>query len=195
MVVNYMSAHDNNTLWDKLELSNGSDTVEERLAMNRLGASILMISKGMVFFQAGEEMLRTKGGDENSYKSSDAVNNINWSVLKEGSAEYEMMQFYKGLIKLRQTYTIFRSTNTAVMSKDLKDGRFAVTIDDHNGGKAMIITNPTAETMCYTANGSWYMVSDGASVLVDAPVSVSGDISIPAYSAVILINNSIMTNN
>jgi pullulanase len=56
-VVNYMSAHDNNTLWDKLELSNGSYPIETRLAMNRLGTTILMASKGMTFFQAGEERI------------------------------------------------------------------------------------------------------------------------------------------
>jgi pullulanase len=81
MVVNYMSANYNNTLWDKLAMSNPDNTVEERFAMNRLGATILFISKGTVFFQAGEELLRTKPKgdgtfDENSYKSNDEINNI-----------------------------------------------------------------------------------------------------------------------
>ncbi len=66
MVINYMSAHDNNTLWDKLLLSNPTYSDEMRNDMNNLGAAILMISKGTPFWQAGEEMLRTKGGDENS---------------------------------------------------------------------------------------------------------------------------------
>ena len=197
MVVNYMSAHDNNTLWDKLALSNGSDSVEDRLAMNRLGASILMISKGTVFFQAGEEMLRTKAKgdgtfDENSYKSSDAINNIDWSALKPGSNEYNMMIFYKGLIRLRQTYGIFTTLNTAVIATDLKDGRYAVTIDNHMGGKAMIIINPTAEVMSYTASGSWNMLSDGETVFTDSPVAVSGELSVAAYSAIILINDKAM---
>ena len=62
MVINYMSAHDNHTLWDKLALSNEGNLVSERIDMNRLGAAILMISKGTPFMQAGEEMLRTKNG-------------------------------------------------------------------------------------------------------------------------------------
>jgi pullulanase len=197
MVVNYMSAHDNNTLWDKLALSNGTDSVEDRLAMNRLGATILMISKGTVFFQAGEEMLRTKPKadgtfDENSYKSIDAVNNIYWSVLKADSNEYKMMTFYKGLIRLRQTYGIFPTLSTAVTATDLKDGSYAVTIDNHMGGKAMIIINPTAEAMNYTASGSWNMLSDGETVFADSPVATSGEISVAAYSAVVLINDKAM---
>ena len=197
MVVNYMSAHDNNTLWDKLALSNGTDSIEDRLAMNRLGATILMISKGTVFFQAGEEMLRTKPKadgtfDENSYKSSDAINNINWSALDVDSDEYKMMTFYKGLIRLRKTYGIFTTLSTAVTATDLKDGRYAVTIDNHMGGKAMIIINPTGETMSYTTSGSWNMLSDGETVFADSPVAVSGEISVAAYSAVVLINDKAM---
>ena len=49
-VVNYMSAHDNHTLWDKLSLSNPEATVETRLAMNRLGATIVMTSLGTPFW-------------------------------------------------------------------------------------------------------------------------------------------------
>ena len=85
MVVNYMSAHDNYSLWDKLLLSNPEDTDLARAEMNKLGAAIMMISKGATFWQAGEEMLRTKDGDENSYKSSDKINNMDWSHLKKGS--------------------------------------------------------------------------------------------------------------
>ena len=190
MVVNYMSAHDNNTLWDKLELSNGANTVEERLAMNRLGATLLMISKGTVFFQAGEEMLRTKGGDENSYKSSDAVNNINWSVLKSGNAEYEMMRYYQELIRVRKAYDIFSSTATAVYVNTLTEGKAAFTLDDHMGGKALIISNPTSEAMTYTLTGSWHMVINGVGVIEGDPIACQGTITIPARSAIVLVNDN-----
>ena len=193
MVVNYMSAHDNNTLWDKLELSNGDNTVEERLAMNRLGATILMISKGTVFFQAGEEMLRTKGGDENSYKSSDAVNNIDWSVLKSGADQYEMMLYYKQLIEMRKTYSIFRTLNTAISHNKYTDGRAAIKIDNHIGGKALVVTNPTNEEMTYSLEGSWNLIINGVDVM-DAPVKYSTEITIPAYSAVVLVNDYCINN-
>ena len=192
MVVNYMSAHDNNTLWDKLLLSNPDDSVEARLAMNRLGASMLMISKGTVFFQAGEEMLRTKDGDENSYKSNDAINNINWSVLGEGTDEYEMMLFYKSLIEIRKTYDIFTNPVTAVSASTLADGRVEIVIDNHMGEKALIIANPTAESFDRTLSSEWYMLSDGETVLDGEPVLCEGSVSIGAYSAVILVNGSVI---
>ena len=190
MVVNYMSAHDNNTLWDKLILSNGDNTVEERLAMNRLGATLLMISKGTVFFQAGEEMLRTKDGDENSYKSSDAINNIDWSVLKEGSNEYEMMRYYQELIRVRQEYAIFRTLNTAVIANtSYAEGRVAITLDNHAGGKALIVSNPTGEAMTYNVSGNWHMIVNGVDVM-DAPEAVTGSITVPAYTAVVFVNDA-----
>ena len=192
MVVNYMSAHDNNTLWDKLELSNGNDSIETRLAMNRLGATLLMVSKGMTFFQAGEEMLRTKDGDENSYKSSDAINNIDWSVLKDGSNEYEMMEYYKGLIHIRKTYDIFTTTNTAISATTLADGAVAIVIDNHIGEKALVVSNPTAEAMSYTLNGTWNQLTDGESVIDGIPVECTGEISVPAYSAIIFVNGSVL---
>ena len=195
MVVNYMSAHDNNTLWDKLLLSNGNNTEEERLAMNRLGATILMISKGTVFFQAGEEMLRTKGGDENSYKSSDAINNLDWSVLKEGSYQYEMMLYYKHLIAMRKTYSIFTTLNSAIStSKTQTDGRVSITIDNHAGGKALVICNPTGEAMTYTLSGNWNLIINGVSAMEDGPVSCTGEITIPAYSAIVLVNDYCINN-
>ncbi len=102
MVVNYTSSHDNNTLWDKLLLSAPDASNEERLAMNRLCGAAVLFSRGMPFMLAGEEMLRTKQGDENSYASSDEINNIDWEALKPGSDAYNMSRYYAGLIALRR---------------------------------------------------------------------------------------------
>ena len=189
MVVNYMSAHDNNTLWDKLLLSNPNNSVEERLAMNRLGATLLMVSKGTVFFQAGEEMLRTKDGDENSYKSSDAINNIDWSVLRDGTNEYNMMLFYKDIIRVRDTYSIFKTLNSSVSSAELGQGKAAITLDNHMGGRALVVANPTATEMTYNLTGDWYMVIDGVAAMGEAK-ACSGTITIPAYTGVVLLNSN-----
>ena len=186
-VVNYMSAHDNNTLWDKLELSNGSYPIETRLAMNRLGATILMASKGMTFFQAGEEMLRTKDGDENSYKSSDKINNIDWSVLDGESIQYEMMLYYKHLINVRKTYSIFTNNSSTITEVKTTNGRVAVLFENEIDGKALLISNPTSAEMTYELDGTWYMVVNGVDASAE-PVLCEESITVPAYSAIILVN-------
>ena len=77
--INYMSCHDNHTLWDRLTLSQPNATEAERIAMHKLAGAIVLTSQGIPFLHAGVEMLRTKNGVENSFESPDAINRIDWS--------------------------------------------------------------------------------------------------------------------
>ncbi len=182
MVINYMSAHDNHSLWDKLAISNADNTEEERAAMSRLGATVVMISRGTPFMQAGEEMLRSKDGDENSYKSSDAINNIRWNTLTKGSLPYETMQYYKGLIEMRKAHSIFRADNgIAITFKDLGEGRLEVTFDNHMGGYALAVINPTDTAITHTLNGEWKLVANGTQAGADAIATHSGEVTVNAY--------------
>jgi len=192
MVINYMSAHDNHTLWDKLLLSNPDDSDEDRARMNRLGAAIVMIAKGTPFFQAGEEMLRTKGGDENSYKSSDAVNNIDWSALEKGTLPYETMQYYRGLIRMRKAYDIFTDSAVEISKVEkLGSGILAVTYSDGRGGEALAVINPQGTALPYTLEGEWNLVADadraGSAVLERE----SGSVSVEAVSIRVYVNDAL----
>jgi pullulanase len=76
----YVSAHDNETLFDAIQLkAPAGATVEERARMAVLGLSITALSQGIPFFHAGDELLRSKSLDRNSYNSSDWFNRIDWS--------------------------------------------------------------------------------------------------------------------
>ncbi len=174
-VINYVSAHDNNTLYDRIchVYGEGSDTLNKRLAMNRLSAAIVQTSLGIPFMQAGEEMLRQKKNDdgtynENSYNSSDKVNNIDWSLLSENSEQYKMMQYYKGLIEFRKSSPALRMRNAGgkgpvpqavVLDEASKNnGAFiAVTIADRaTGEKLLVIYNGNETAVDYTLpDGSW----------------------------------------
>ena len=110
--------------------------------------------------------------------------------LKDGTNEYEMMLYYKELINVRKTYSVFRATNSAVMSTQLDGGRAAITLDNHKGERALIISNPTAEEMTYTLTGNWNMVINGTSAMNSDPIPCQGEITIPAYSAVVFVNDN-----
>ena len=199
MVVNYLSAHDNSTLWDKLAVSNGTQSVTQRLKMNRLGATILFMSKGIVFFQAGEEMLRTKpndkyehGYDHNSYKSSDEINNLKWSTLSADSDEYKMMQYYAGLAAIKNKLSIFNDyTEFNVYVNDDKVG-FTIVLKDGKGGEAIAVFNPKAYNVNYTLNGTWYTVCNGSQAGITNLGTVSGEITIPGTSGVIYVNQQVL---
>jgi pullulanase len=193
MVINYMSAHDNNTLWDKLILSNPTYSDELRLKMNKLGAAILMVSKGTPFWQAGEEMLRTKDGDENSYKSSDAVNNIDWSVLDEGNIQYEAMLYYKGLIEMRKAFSIFTSPNSSISSEQIGNkGAVAITIEELDGKKALIIINPTETNLTYSLNEEWNLIADSERASSHVLSRESGDVSVDYIGVKVYVNDALI---
>ena len=192
MIVNYMSAHDNNTLWDKLLLSNATASDETRNKMNNLGAAILMIAKGTPFWQAGEEMLRTKDGDENSYNSSDEINNIDWSVLKEDSREYQTMLYYKGLIEMRKTYGIFTDLNATVEYEELGTGMALIRFDDGKGGKAVVILNPHSQALPYQLDGEWNLVANGESAGAEVISRDSGSVTVSGISVRVYVNDELL---
>ena len=78
--ITYAEAHDNETLWDVIQIKAAhSATVEERVRMQCLGLSIVALSQGLPFFQAGQDMLRSKSLDRDSYDSGDWFNRIDWT--------------------------------------------------------------------------------------------------------------------
>ena len=188
-VICYMACHDNNTIWDKLEISNADASVEDRLLMNRLGASIIMLSKGVPFFLAGEEMLRTKDGDHNSYASSDAVNNIDWDALTQGSDVMMMRDFYRALIRMRRANSFF---TTADVSCELLDGNaIKVTWSVNGETVAMALINPDAAAASYDVEGEWRVLLSGWNAFTSADISpngiVSGTVTIEGRSVLIVV--------
>ena len=120
--VNYASAHDNYTLWDKLKLSTVNCREEELIAMNKLIAGIILTSQGISFIHAGEEMARTKvdkNGNlvENSFEYPDEVNKICWDRKIKYKDLYE---YYKGLISLRKNYKAFRMDKNEEIQRNIK---------------------------------------------------------------------------
>ena len=106
--VNYVSCHDDYTLFDRLALVNPDAPRQTLIRQNRLAAAFVFLS------QAGEEILRTKPKgrgkfDDNSYRSPDRVNAIRWDTLE--CPEYqETLAYYKGLIAFRKAHEGLRQT-------------------------------------------------------------------------------------
>ncbi|CAG0979760.1 pullulanase [Anaerolineae bacterium] len=81
-VINYISAHDNETWWDTVQVKTDSATsLTNRIRANNLGLAVIMFSQGIPFFHAGDDILRSKSLDRNSYDSGDWFNRIDWSYL------------------------------------------------------------------------------------------------------------------
>jgi pullulanase-type alpha-1,6-glucosidase len=91
----YISAHDNETLFDAIQAKAPlSATIQDRVRMNQLGLSLVLSAQGVPFFHAGDDILRSKSLDRNSYNSGDWFNKLdftytsnNWAVGQPPSGD------------------------------------------------------------------------------------------------------------
>ena len=199
--VNYISAHDDLTLWDKLALTNPEESEETRKAMNRLAAAIVFTSQGIPFFQAGEEMLRTKPGMEpgekfthNSYNAPDSVNSIKWQWKKEHA---DMGEYYKGLIAFRKAHAALRMVEQEEIEKrlqflDMPKNVVGFTISceglEENLKELCIVYNANPnKTKLDLPKGDWQVYGDGTRVQTEAFDRLAGgEIEQEAISVLIL---------
>ncbi len=199
-IVSYVSAHDNFTLWDKLlcvryekpEFT-ARDTVA--LAQNRLAAGIYLTSFGLPFMQAGEEFARTKKGVGNSYRSSPALNRLDWNRAEQYHA---LVDYYRGLLALRAAFPRLGSTDRHApealqffaLEQPLVGWTLPAVWGDGAAWSALcVFYNPTDTTRTVSLPaGQWKLLSDGtSSSLWRGPSRIfTGNAPLAPYSATIL---------
>ena len=196
--VNYASAHDNLTLWDKLTLSAPDSSREDRLRMNLLSAAIVLTSQGIPLIHAGEELLRSKpldeSGrhfDENSYRSPDRVNSIKWN---DRTVNKEVLEYYKGLIAFRKAHKALRLERT----EEIKSCLRFLDMEEPKLIGYVIDAGKTDTTLCLIFNGnkdekqvqlppgSWKVYGKGTRAGIEVLETLSGTIMIEPISAMIL---------
>jgi len=188
--VNYASAHDNLTLWDKFHESRPDVGEEEYLKFNKMSALLVLTSQGIPFFQAGEEFARTKFGDENSYESPDSVNKLDWNRKSEYN---DLVEYYKGLIELRKSEPIFRMRTADDIAESItfiETERFLLAYTIEYDGKTVLIAinaNRNDQVLSLPAGG-WDILVDGETAGVDVIGRVRGrELEMPPHSGFVLI--------
>ncbi len=125
-VLNYVSCHDNYTLYDQLIQTLN----EERLpAAYTQAEALVFLSQGIPFIQEGEEFLRSKYNDGagktrpydgNSYQSGDLVNLMDYSLKIKNRDIYEKI---RELIALRRATALLRLLDRSAIAEQLRDIR------------------------------------------------------------------------
>ncbi|MDV6375348.1 pullulanase-type alpha-1,6-glucosidase [Deinococcus arenicola] len=83
--INYASAHDNQTLFDAVLLKAPQDaTSAQRTRMQNLANSIILLGQGLPFSTSGDDILRSKSFDTDSYNSGDWFNTVDWTGQTNG---------------------------------------------------------------------------------------------------------------
>lgn len=195
--VNYAESHSNNTLWDKLLLTNPGDTDAVRLKMHKMADSMILTSQGLSSFQAGQEFLRTKAGNSNSYKASDSVNQIDWT---RKSQNIDTVNYFKGLITLRKSHPAFRMTSAEMIKKNLHfltSPKNVIAYEiDHNANmdtwaNIVVAFNANKEdiTVKLPQKGKWNIVVNGKEAGVKTIKQFRGDsLTVPALSTIVVYN-------
>ena len=78
--MNYVSVHDNQDLFDTVQVkASVSENSTTRAKRQVLAMSLVALGQGVPFFMAGDDLLRSKDMDQNSYDSGDWFNKIDWT--------------------------------------------------------------------------------------------------------------------
>ncbi len=144
-IITYCECHDNHILWDKLAISASQNDEAERKRMQELAFAIVLTSQGIPFFTAGSEFLRTKKGVENSFKSPDSINAIDWNLKTDNRDLTDKVAY---LIYLRKQHPSFRLTTSEAIVKHL-----------------VFLENTPSQTVAYSLNNvpgdSWNKIFVG----------------------------------
>jgi len=207
--INYVTSHDNLNLWDKISISYGArdmkgnpysliDPDKPLLENNAVRSSLLangiiFTSQGIPFFPAGDEMLRSKFGDHNSYKSPDSINRMRW----ENAGKYrEVVEYYTGLIRLRKEHPAFRMDSKSDMDRinflSSQDRLVAFTIGDNANGdswRTVFVAYNAGDgsrTINLPGSGTWYQVVNDRKAGTAVLAELRGTVTLPPLSMAVL---------
>ena len=184
--INYVTCHDNYTLYDRIVAAGITDEATiKKMAM--LSNSVVFTSQGTAFMLAGEEFLRTKGGNENSYNASYAVNELNYALKVKN---LDLFENYKKLIALKQNSALFAKDGAGCKAIEIKTNAnssmiYYDIIDTVNNVTYKIIhSNGVSGTKSVNLDGyTLYLDTLNSGVSLTANTIIQGYQTIIAYKA------------
>ena len=135
-MIAYVSCHDDMCLTDRLRATVPNISDDELIRLDLLAQTAVLTSQGVPFLLSGEEMLRDKKGEHNSFRSPDSINRFDWNNLKRYP---QVFDYYSKLIALRKAHPTFRMGNAEEVKKNLvfldaPEGVVAFQLKNNAGG-------------------------------------------------------------
>ena len=193
--VQYVEAHDNLNLYDKLQKANNSELKKRVMLAN----SLVMFAHGMPFFELGQEFLRSKNGNKNSYNAGDGDNSIKWDLVNKNS---DAVEYFKALISLRNEIPALRDSAYSDINNNMhwiksSDGINAFSVDNNNKTYVFIFNANSGESTVNIGKGKYRVrIADGKSngndesKWTEASVDDSGNYKVSALSTAVLVKNA-----
>ena len=194
-VINYLSCHDDMTIWDKLVFTLDPQKQYDKfssqvLRANRLAAAICFTCQGRLFLLSGEEFGRTKEGEGNTYCSPISLNRLDWERAWQNR---ELAEYYQGLFALRKTLPALcdksiEARDRILQSKILRSGCVQVLLDNTGGNyrQLLLVYNASHTPQSISLTDGWFLLADGENSFLwreEHPVS---QLEVSPVSAMIL---------
>ena len=183
-LIQYVEAHDNNTVFDHFSITNSKDSLVDRIKMQNIATTLVMTSQGIPFLHAGQEFFRTKFGHENSYNLSDEINKFDFDRAENFK---ENVQYISELIEYRKKNPLFKLNDFDEIEKKFKllqfnDRSLMYSLDD----KIFVLVNSSNEAISFELESGEYEIvfssfkKNNVNILIDNLFEVSN------YNCVIL---------
>lgn len=213
--VNYLESHDGYTLGDFIRI--GSREVDPdkiikdidknvkltsyQMKLNKLGALFLLTSQGMTMLHEGQEFARSKviphkskekdrdkgKFDHNSYNKDNETNYLNYD---HAEINKELLNYYKGLIALRNTYDAFRRAeydNIIFYEHPMSDFGFAYILKHDKDVFIVIFNADLREELNFTLpEGTWQVLVDKNSACLKTMYELDGKIKLETSTGMVL---------
>jgi pullulanase len=207
--ITYVTCHDNPCLWDKIVFTCPDCSKQEKLDIQKLANAIVLTSQGVAFLHAGEEIVRTKFGEHNTYNLPDSINQLVWSNKAE---YYGIFEFYRDMIMLRKNHPAFRMPTSEMIQEHLSflptgdELLVGFHINDHANGDdwkdIVVYYNANGyDTSAELPEGKWRVVATKHDIDENGVITPGYDgvfennVKVPARSIIILADLASVTGN
>lgn len=114
--INYVECHDNLTFFDKLRQDLGDIETEEQVKYAILSLGLVVLSLGIPFIQAGQELLRSKRGIDNTYNLGMEINGLSYEKIEEYQIIINALKYF---INFRQKEALYKLNNPEIIEEKL----------------------------------------------------------------------------
>lgn len=230
-VQQYAEIHDGMTLFDKIALSLGygrskdgtaatgarsvrhlsGERLEEVARMAKIADAAVVFAQGVPEIQLGQEFLRSKDGDGNSYKAGDTENALDWTLLDD-PVRASVVEFVRGLLLLRAhipafRYSSFSDINANATVLRISDGVVAWKVKDTEASFVVVLNaSRTKQTVSAIPDGVYSQLVTDSTVTpaifgkgegqdgdsgdwtpnLATPIAVQGSLEVPAMSVTVI---------
>ena len=177
--LNYVECHDNFTLFDKVSSIYGKNETKKVMNIIRQINGIILLSFGVPFFHAGQEIGLSKYYEDNTYNMGDKYNKFRYDVLDD---RFEYATYFKTMIQFRKE--VFKNSiddpkkiGEITYFHHLENNLLAITVKLDK--EYIVVINPTENQINYEFDGYYLMLCSLAGYLKNSDLYIKASMIAP----------------